>query len=107
MSCGNSGYARLPGNIMIQWKQIPKRTTDGDYAPTRWFFTKQFKSTPFFAFATMEKNKATNEGSFWGWIYTGSWHGSEGNFTNGIFKDYVVFSRWNRFTYRAIAIGPV
>lgn len=96
----------MPSGLMIQWGKLSKRTTDGDYAPTRWIFPKSFSNTPYFAFAVMERSDGTIEGNFWGWIYNGDWHGSEGTFANGLFSNYAVFARWNAYTYRCIAIGP-
>ena len=92
---------------MIQWTYIPKDSKNRGNTTYRWNFIKSFKRPPFFSFAVMEKGSELNEGNFYGWTYTGTWHASGDTYTNGIFSNYVTFSRWGDMTLRAVAIGEV
>ena len=102
-SIGTNGYAHLPNGLLLQWGRMPPANT-GRQDPTPAYFPISFSTPPYFAFAVEEKADQLSDGSFFGWIYTGTYSSSITTAT-GITNSYCCFSRWNAFYYRWIAIG--
>lgn len=101
---GSEGYTELPNGLMLQWGYFDPDDRNpsggsGAYIPYMVEFPQAFGAKPYWGFAVQQKNDATRDSYYYGYIYGGTSNPPSGASNHLMTNKHMTFARYNSASY--------